>query len=91
MDRKNIEHWGYGLFLARLDELKQTLKKEVLPFSDVYEKLCRNFSISKQLCRKILNKLAMDGYIEYVNSHGIKITEFTEMMFVYLEGKDVEV
>ena len=57
-------------------------------FSDVYEKLCRNFSISKQLCKRILNKLHLHGFIEYVNSHGIKLTPYTRDMLVYLDTMD---
>lgn len=88
MNRENIEHLGYGLFLARLDELKESLKTDILPYPQVYEKLCRNFSISKQLCKRILHKLSMHGYIEFVNSKGIRLSKITSDTLLYLDYLD---
>ncbi len=84
----NVEHLGYGLWIARLDELRKSLGRELMPFPDVFEKLCRNFQISKDICKKFIHKLWEEGYIETSPCHGIKLTEQAEMLLVYLETID---
>ncbi len=63
----------YTIFLRRLDEINKISKKEIIPLPYVYEKLCRNFSISKQECSEILFFLRELGIIEWIPYHGIKV------------------
>lgn len=63
----------YSILIRRLKELKVSTKKEIIPFSDVFGKLCRNFSISKKECWDILFLLRDVEIIEIVPFHGIKI------------------
>jgi len=63
----------YGLFLKRLNEISQEGNRDIIPFPDVFEKLCRNFSMTKQQCWEILFLLRDVGVLEIVTLHGIKI------------------
>ena len=63
----------YSILFRRLQELKQSSKKEIISFSDVFEKLCRNFSISKKECWEVLFIIREVGFIEIVPFHGIKV------------------
>lgn len=66
----------YGLFLRRINEVKREVKKEVIPFNSLYEKLCRNFSITKSECRELLYLVRDFGMIEIVPCHGVRINEY---------------
>ena len=63
----------YAIFIQRLEELARSNKKVIIPFSEVYEKICRNFSINKMQCREALFLLNDSGAIEIVQAHGIRL------------------
>jgi len=63
----------YSVLYKRLRELKDSSRKEIISFSDVFGKLCRNFSISKKECWEILFIVREAGFIEIVPYHGIKV------------------
>ena len=66
-----------AIFMRRLNELKEKqaylYKDGVLPFKVVFEKLCRNFSITKQECWKILFLMRDYGFIDIINPKGIRV------------------
>jgi hypothetical protein len=66
----------YSLFIKRLREIETQSRSDLIPFPDVFEKLCRNFSIKKEECWKILLFLKRKGIIEIVFGHGVRIREF---------------
>jgi len=63
----------YGLFLKRLNEVSEDSRKDIIPFPDIFEKLCPNFSMTKQQCWEILFLFNDLGFIEIVTQHGIKV------------------
>ena len=63
----------YAICLSRLNELQESYKNETIPFADVFEKICRNFSITKQQAWEILFLLRDVGFIEIVKFRGIKV------------------
>lgn len=63
----------YSIFLNRLNELKEDHKGETIPFADVFEKICRNFSIKKQQAWEVLFLLRDFGLIEIVKFRGIRV------------------
>jgi hypothetical protein len=63
----------YSIFMRRLNEVKMEYRAEVIPFKIVFEKLCRNFSITKKECWDILFLVRDVGFIEIVAFRGIKI------------------
>lgn len=63
----------YSIFLNRLGELKDNTNNEIIPFPKVFEKLCRNFSLSKKQCWEVLFLLRDVGIIKIVPFHGIKL------------------
>lgn len=63
----------YTILLRKLKELNQISQKEIIPFKTVFEKLCRNFSISKRECWDVLFTLNDVGIIKIVPYHGIKV------------------
>jgi hypothetical protein len=63
----------YSILLKRLKELGDESRKEIIPFAEVFGKLCRNFSISKQECWDILFLLRDVEIIEIVPFRGIRI------------------
>ena len=65
----------YTLFFKRLEDIQRKVKREILPFPDVFEKLCRNFSITKRECWEILFLLKEVGFVEIVPFHGIKLNK----------------
>lgn len=58
----------YGKFLSRLTELQY--RHEIIPYSSIYEKICRNFSITKSECKEILFLLNDLGIIN-LRRHGL--------------------
>lgn len=66
----------YGKLFERLAELEKEMKglptDKFIPFSYVYLKLCRNFSISKQEIKEILFFLRDLGILE-ISRIGIKL------------------
>ncbi len=66
----------YGKFFFRLKELEKEVKglpKEgFIPYSYVYEKSCRNFSMKKDEIREIIFLLRDTGFLE-VSQLGIKL------------------
>jgi hypothetical protein len=83
-----LEVIAYGLWIARLDELRKSLGKELMPFPDVFEKLCRNFQISKSICKRFLSKLWEQGFVEISSCHGVRLTEHAEAMLFYMTNKE---
>lgn len=81
----NVEKHKYGLWLARLDELRKDLGKELMPFPDIDLKLCRNFQLKQQLVRKFLHILWQEGYIEISCCHGVKISDSGKKILHYLD------
>jgi hypothetical protein len=67
----------YFIFMKRLKEIKTN--SNFISFPDVFEKLCRNFSIKKEECWKILRYLKNIGAIEITFSHGITIKDFEKI------------
>ncbi len=63
----------YAIFLQRLEEVQRDTKKIIVPFADVYQKICRNFSITKVQCREVLYLLKEEKVIEIVFAHGIRL------------------
>jgi len=63
----------YSLLFKRLEEIRSKSQKEIIPFPLIFEKLCRNFSMSKQECWEVLFLLNDFGVIEIVALHGIRI------------------
>lgn len=63
----------YSIFLGRLNELKEIYKNETIPFADLFEKICRNFSITKQQAWDILLLMRDVGFIDIVKFRGIKL------------------
>src|SRR3989338_1734327 len=67
----------YCKFLIRLKEAENSIsglsKKDFLFFSDVYSKVCVNFSMSREEIREILFLLNDVGLIEFVKFRGIKL------------------
>ena len=78
LDNKNEEvqqkkKFGlYSLLFRRLDEIKEKCNKEIIPFPLIFEKLCRNFSISKKECWDLIFLLRDVGLIEIVPYKGIR-------------------
>lgn len=83
----NVEVLGYGLWLARLDELRKSIGKDLMPFPDVFFKLCRNFQVNKEICKRFLNKLWEQGLIEIISCHGVRITEHGMATIYYLQNR----
>ena len=69
----NLQTGLYGILFQRLGELRKQHHKEIISFPHLFEKLCRNFSISKKQCWELLFLLREFGLIEIVKGHGIKI------------------
>ncbi len=63
----------YSILFKRLEELRKKYHKDLISFPHLFEKLCRNFSISKRECWEKLFLLREFGLIEIVAFHGIKI------------------
>jgi len=66
----------YSKFLLRLIEtqenIKNNSKKETIPYSVLYERLCRNYSSPKSEIKETLFFLAELGFIE-INCRGAKL------------------
>jgi len=79
----------YSLFLKRLCEIKS--KKEIIPFADIFEKICRSFSMTKAECWEVLFLLRETGFIEINRGHGIKIIkkEMTRKEGVKLFAREI--
>ena len=71
--QSNTPQGLYGLFFNRLLEVKNKSRKEIIPFPILFEKLCRNFSISKKQCWEILFLLRDFNFIEIICGHGVRI------------------
>ena len=82
---ENTERLAFGLWLARLDELRKSLKKELMPFPTVRSKLCKNFGLRWNIVKKYLHIMWESGMIEVSSCHGVKIAEYGEALLVYLE------
>lgn len=67
------EAWLERLVLKRLLEIRSSPKSGIIRFPDVFEKICRNFSISKKEAWELLFILKMGGVIEIVANQGIRI------------------
>lgn len=65
----------YGKLIQRLHEVHKEYRKDIIPFPHIFEKLCRNFSITKKECWEILFLLRDVGFIEIIPFHGIKILQ----------------
>jgi len=63
--------------MIRLKEAEQKIrpnsKKEYIPFPDVFEKMCRAFSITKKEAWVMLFVLYDFGCIEVIRGHGVKL------------------
>jgi len=78
----------YSLFLKRLSEIKT--KSEIIPFPLIFEKLCRNFSVTKQDCWEILFLLRDTGFIEIHGTKGIKlIRKYEPQKEAKLNARDI--
>ena len=82
---EGVERLDYGLWLVRLDELRKTLRKELMPFPDVRAKLCKNFGLKWRVVQKYLHIIWERGYIEVSSCHGVKLSSYGESLLVYLE------
>jgi len=63
----------YSICLNRLEELQESYNQGVIPFSEVFQKICSNFSITKLQCWDILFLIRDAGFIDIVKFRGIKI------------------
>ena len=63
----------HNLFVRRLEEAKNKVKGDIVPFPIIFQKLCVSFSIPKKECWEALFALRDLGLIEIVPYHGIKI------------------
>ena len=75
MENQTINKTRNGLYLIlfrRLEEVRKKCHKDIIPFPLIFEKLCRNFSITKRECWEILFLLKEFGLIEIIKGHGIK-------------------
>jgi hypothetical protein len=64
----------YSLFIKRLKEAESKHRaSNIISFPDLFEKVCRNFSINKRLCWEILFILEEINVIEIVWGHGVKL------------------
>jgi len=64
------------LFLKRLYEVQEATKishKNYIPFPDLFEKICRNFSINKSACWEMLFLFQEIGAIRIIPYHGISL------------------
>ena len=68
----------YGLFFKRLLESNGKSRNDIIPFPDLFEKLCRNFSITKKECWEILFLLRDFGFIEIICGHGVRVLKHLE-------------
>lgn len=63
--------------LTRLKEVEENIlpcsKKDFLPIAYVYQKICKNFSITREEARQVLYELKQSGYIEFFRFRGIKL------------------
>jgi len=65
----------YNILFKRLEELrvKTPSKSDIISFPDIFEKLCRNFSITKPQCWDVLFLLRDVGLVEIITGHGVKL------------------
>lgn len=63
----------YSVLFRRLNEIKKRYRKDIISFPHLFEKLCRNFSISKQECWELLFLLKEFELIELVEGHGVRV------------------
>jgi len=73
----NISRLLEKKLLTRLKEAEEDIlpcsKKDFIPISYVYQKICKNFSITREEARQVLYELKQSGYIEFVKFKGIKL------------------
>jgi len=64
---KNIGLYFKFLLLLKQaqEEIPVMSRKNYLPFSNIYQKVCRRFSIDKKECRKILHILNKHRFLEF--------------------------
>jgi hypothetical protein len=63
----------YNLALNRL--LKTQRGRKIVPFPEVFQELCRSFSIKKDEAWELLFILRDFGFVELVRGHGIRINK----------------
>ena len=65
----------YNILFKRLETLRENTpsKADIIRFPDLFEKLCRNFSITKEQCWDVLFLLRDVGLIEIIAGHGVKL------------------
>lgn len=63
--------------LERLKEAENSIpiysKKQFIPISVVYQKICRCFGITKQEARELLSELRRKNYLEFIGYKGVKL------------------
>jgi hypothetical protein len=66
---------NYNLNDFAFEKLKEceANSNKTIYFDKIYSKICRQFSINKKDCRKILKYFESIGKIEFVKYKGIKI------------------
>jgi len=68
-----------GLYFLALNRIKECEKNKIpgniIRFPTIFEKLCRNFSISKEQCWELLFLLREFGFIEVVKFQGVRINK----------------
>lgn len=73
----NIHRGLYTKFLLRLkeveDKIPEASRKDYLPYSNVFEKVCKGFSIPKKEAMEVLFLLNDIGLIEFVKFKGIRL------------------
>ncbi len=73
-NQQNCNRIGlYSILFRRLNEIKKQYHEDIISFPHLFEKICRNFSISKQECWELLFLLREFELIEIVKGHGIRI------------------
>jgi hypothetical protein len=75
MIEQSIRERGIEVILyKKLEKIKLESRKEIIPFSLVFHRMCSGFSITKKECWELLYHLKEHGIIEIVPFHGIKVS-----------------
>ena len=69
-----FKHKGlYSLFYRRLKEVESKSDRDFIPLPLLFQKLCRNFSMTKHDCWQVLKILNENSLIEFIGCRGIRL------------------
>ena len=70
----NIRATGLqGVLQKRLSAVQEEMRKEIIPFSLIFHRLCSAFHITKEECWELLSFLQDKEMVKIVPFHGIRI------------------